>query len=134
MTDQTSIHQTTKSGTDNNLQKAKGPKVPTPEDLTKKLALAGVKDEEEGVIADLAKFNSALNLAKLKGSESLEVTKEIFDYLANNQATPFIMYQGIRVYEHGTKQEIERRERLSMDALAKIKSDEWRAANPDKCL
>ena len=124
-----------KAGTENNSSKVKGPKVSTPKEIEQKLALAGVKDDElSATIDDLAKFASAINLAKLKGTPSLNVTQEIFDYLAGGKPTDYIQYHGIRVYLDGTKEQNERLERFSLDALAKIKADKYRAENPDKCL
>ena len=107
----------------------------SPKEIEQKLALNNVEDKSlDDTISDLAQFQSSLNLAKLKQVGHLIVTKEIFDYLAGGKPTDYIQYHGIKVYVEGTKAEMDRLERLPIDALAKIKADKFRAENPDLCL
>lgn len=105
----------------------------TPDQVSKTLEMSGIK-ESEGVVTELAQFRNALSAAQLAKKTYLEVSEEIFTFLANGEVTNYINYgtPTIRIFRPGTKEEIERRERMNIDALAKLQADEWRAANPDK--
>lgn len=89
---------------------------------------------EDGTIKDLAEFRVALGQAQLSGKDHLEVTNEIFDFLCNGQETAYINYgtPAVKIYRAGSKANIDRIEKMTLDQRAKHLADEWRAANPDK--
>ena len=106
----------------------------TPNELQKTIEMAGSAAIESGPIKDLAVFRSAHGQAQLAGIDHLEVSDEIFDFLCNGQDTAYINYgnPAVKVYRAGSKAQLDRIEKMTLDQRAKHLADEWRAANPDK--
>lgn len=122
----------------NKSEKAKSPKPKalTPSEVQKTIEVAGTPKigEINGPITDLATFRAAVGQCQLAGIDHIEVSDEIFNFLCNGQETPYINYDtpAVKVYRAGTKANIDRLERMTLDQRAKHLADEWRAANPDK--
>lgn len=60
-------------------------------------------------------FEAKVSSAKLNGEEFVETTEDVFKYITKNHPTQYLTYHGIRVYLKGTREEIEREERMSID-------------------
>lgn len=71
--------------------------------------------EETSVIGDPSVFHMEIGRAKIEGTEYIEVTPELFKMLIRNQKTPALVYEGIKVYIAGTREDIERENRMNAE-------------------
>lgn len=125
MVDHTQTHQNTNAGTSS---KSRSKSVQS-DSIQNDLKVAGLgHTSEDDVIKDLGAFSSAINAAKIRQQESIDVSEEIFAYWARGSATPFIMYEGIRVYKAGTREKLELREGKTPEQLTEMDLAEKKAA------
>jgi hypothetical protein len=92
-------------------------------EVTKNFANGAIETIEQ-VASNPHEFQVMVGKAQMSQDRVVEVTAELFDYLLNGQKAPFIMYgnPGVRVYKVGTRDEIERREDMTLDQIAQLRA------------
>lgn len=63
----------------------------------------------------LSGFLARINEAKINGDEWIEARPEIIKHFTKRAPTPYLMYEGIKVYAVGTREQIEAEESMSID-------------------
>lgn len=74
--------------------------------------------EQEKPAENPQEFSRAIAFAQAEGKKDIEVTQKMFEFLVKNNPTKYLTYghPGVRVYVSGTKDKIEKEEK--MDAVA----------------
>jgi hypothetical protein len=86
-----------------------------------KANIVEVEEVDVKVVDNPHDFNMAIGHAQMAGRDYLEVSEELFNYLVKNNQTDYLTYgsPGVKVYRAGTKEKIERLEKLSPDEQIK---------------
>lgn len=86
--------------------------------------------EKSEVIDNPQDFRMAIGRAAMEGEEYIEVSEKLFKYLLKNSKSPYLTYgdPGIKVYLAGTREEIEREERMSAEQYAEYIGKKQREA------
>lgn len=82
-------------------------------------SVVGIKEPQEEIIIDNPEdFRMAIGQAQMEGEESIEVGEKLFKYLLKNSKSPYLTYgdPGIKVYLKGTRDKLEREEKMSAEA------------------
>lgn len=76
-----------------------------------------IKEEVSEVIDDPNEFRMAIGQAQMEGYEYVEVSEKMFKYLLRKSKSKYLTYgdPGIKVFQVGTREEIEREESLSAE-------------------
>ena len=71
----------------------------------------------EDVLSNPEEFRAAIGSAQMDGKEFVEVTEDLFKFLIRKQKTRYITYgdPGIKVYIHGTREEIENEDMMNAE-------------------
>lgn len=79
---------------------------------------------ENQVLSDPQEFQMAIGKAQMEGYEYVEVSQKLFDYLVKRNKTRYLTYgdPGIKVYVHGTRDEIEKEENMTAEEHYNYKS------------
>ena len=86
------------------------------------------EDEKSEIIDNPQDFRMAVGQAAMEGQEYIEVSEKLFKYLLKNSKSKYLTYgdPGIKVYLAGTREEIEREERMSAEQYAEYISKKAR--------
>lgn len=80
-------------------------------------------------------FEMAISREKFKKTgEPIFITKEFMNYLLRGSNEDSIMYQGIRVYVDGTKEELDREESMSAETRADHLIYKEKGITPDQVI
>jgi hypothetical protein len=118
------IHSDDALPTDEDLDNIGNRATPENEDIFgPRLAFDGAKET-------LSTFALRINEAKLNGDEWIETTKRVFDHIVKSPS-PYLMYEGIKVFIVGTRKEIEKQESLSIDERLRLEQEKARIRKAD---
>jgi len=75
------------------------------------------EEETLGVIDDPQDFRVAVGNAQMEGHEYIEVSERLFNHLARKSKTAYLTYgePGVKVFKVGTREEIEKIEKMSAE-------------------
>lgn len=78
-------------------------------------AMDEIQVPERIIIDDPEEFRAAIGQAQMEEVEFIEVSDRLFKFLVKNNKTPYITYgsPGIKVYKAGTKDELDRIDRMN---------------------
>jgi len=86
--------------------------------------------DQEAIIDNPHDFRMAIGRAAMDGEEYIEVSEKLFKYLLKNAKSPYLTYgdPGIKVFIAGTREEIEREEKMTAEQYAEYVGKKAREA------